>query len=119
LDFGSFQVGPGRLSSHFGFRIVSGQLELAIGSSSIGIILNFESYRTRSDQIGSDFTIYVSNLVRSNESDQIEFLSDAYLSNAGFTLISIELNSFIFISSILNSWSSIQYKFHLKDILNY
>jgi hypothetical protein len=42
----------------------------------------------------------VSDLVRSNESDQIEFLSDTYLSHAGFTLISIELNSFVFISSM-------------------
>jgi hypothetical protein len=56
--------------------------------------LDFESYRTRLDQIGLDFTIFVSDLVRSNESDQIEFLSDTYLSHAGFTLISIELNSF-------------------------
>jgi hypothetical protein len=61
----------------------------------------------------------VYDLVRSNESDQIEFLSDAYLSHVGFTLISIELNSFVFISLILNSASSIQYKFHLKDILNH
>jgi hypothetical protein len=61
----------------------------------------------------------VSDLVRSDESDKIDFLSDAYLSHIGFTLISIELNSFVFISSILNSLSSIQYKFHLKDMLNY
>jgi hypothetical protein len=53
----------------------------------------------------------VSDLIRSNESDQTEFLSDAYLSHAGFTLISIELNSFVFISSILNSSSSIQISF--------
>jgi hypothetical protein len=69
------------------------------------------------DQIGSDFTIYVSDLVRSNESDHIKFLSDAYLSHVGFTLISIELNFFVFILSILNSSSSIQYKFHLIDII--
>jgi hypothetical protein len=71
------------------------------------------------DQIELDFIIYVSDLVKSNESDQIEFLSDAYLSHVGFTLILIELNSFVFISSILNSLPSIQYKFHLKDMLNY
>jgi hypothetical protein len=53
----------------------------------------------------------VSDLIRSNESDQTEFLSDAYLSHASFTLISIELNSFVFISSILNSSSSIQISF--------
>jgi hypothetical protein len=68
---------------------------------------DFESYQTRLDQIGLDFTIYVSDLVRSNESDQIEFLSDAYLGHACFILISIELNFFVFISSILNSSSSI------------
>jgi hypothetical protein len=66
------------------------------------------------DQIGLDFTMYVSDLVKSNESYQIKFLSDAYLSYAGFTLISIELNSFVFISSILNSSSSIQYKFFFE-----
>jgi hypothetical protein len=100
------------VSGHFGFRIVSGQVGLVIGSSSVGLfrILN---------HIGLDFAIYVSDLVRSNESDQIEFLSDAYLSHACFTLISIELNSFVFIFSILNSSSSIQYKFHLKYMLNY
>jgi hypothetical protein len=54
----------------------------------------------------------VSDLVRSDELDQIEFLSDAYLSHACFILISIELNSFVFISSILDSSPSIQYKFH-------
>jgi hypothetical protein len=45
----------------------------------------------------------VSDLVRSDESDQIEFLSDVCLSNEGFILISIELIFFIFISSVLNS----------------
>jgi hypothetical protein len=70
-------------------------------------------------QIGSDFTIYMSDLVMSNESDQIEFLGDAYLSHAGFTLISIELIFFVFISSIFNSSSSMQYKFYLKDMLNH
>jgi hypothetical protein len=83
------------------------------------IILDFEPYQTRLDYIGLDFIIYVSDLVRSNESDQIEFLSDAYLSHTDFTLISIELNSFVFISSILNLSSFIQYKFHFKDMLNY
>jgi hypothetical protein len=58
----------------------------------------------------------VSDLIRPDESDKIEFLNDACLSHAGFTLISIELNSFVFISSILNSSSSIQYKFYLNDI---
>jgi hypothetical protein len=100
------------VSGHFGFRIVSGQVGLVIRSSSIRLfwILN---------HIGLDFTIYVFDLVKSNESDPIEFLCDAYLSHVDFTLISIELNSFVFISSILNSSSSIQYKFHLKDMLNY
>jgi hypothetical protein len=112
----SGRVGSGRLSghlvlSHFRFWIVSGQVGLVMGSSSVGSFRIFESYRTRFDWIRSDFIIYVSDLVRWNESNQIEFLSDAYLSNAGFTLISIELNSFVFISSILNSSSSIQYKF--------
>jgi hypothetical protein len=79
----------------------------------------FESYRTRSERIGSYFTIYVSDLVRSDDSDQIEFLTEACLSHAYFTLILIELNSFVFISSILNFSSSIQYKFHLKNMLNY
>jgi hypothetical protein len=104
------------VSGNFGFRIVSGQVELVIGSSSVGSfwILN----HIRLDRIGSDFTIYVSDLVSSDESDQIEFVSDACLSHACFILISIELNSFIFLSSILNSLSSIQYKFHLKDMLN-
>jgi hypothetical protein len=103
------------VSSHFGFRIVSGQVGLVIGSSSVGLfqILN----HIRLDWIR--FHYYVSDLVRSNESDQIEFLSDAYLSNVGFTLILIELNFFVYISSILNSSSSIQYKFYLKDMLNY
>jgi hypothetical protein len=107
-----FQVISGRLSGHFGFQIVSGQVELVIGSSSVRLfwVLN---------HIGLDFTIYVSDLVKSNESYQIEFISDAYLSHVGFTLISIELNYFVFISSILNLSSSIQYKFHLKDMLNY
>jgi hypothetical protein len=50
----------------------------------------------------------------SDESDQIKFLSDACLSHAGFTLISIELNFFVLITSILNSSSSIQYKFHFE-----
>jgi hypothetical protein len=54
--------------------------------------------------IGSDFIIYVSDLVRSDESDQIKFLNNACLSHAGFILISIELNSF---------------KLYLKDMLNY
>jgi hypothetical protein len=44
----------------------------------------------------------VSDLVRSDESDQIEFLSNACLSHVGFTLISIELNSFLFIIYLLN-----------------
>jgi hypothetical protein len=44
----------------------------------------------------------VSDLVRSDESDQIEFLSNACLSHVGFTLISIELNSFVFIIYLLN-----------------
>jgi hypothetical protein len=125
------------MSSYFGFRVVSGRVGSVIGSSSVGsfrvsdhirlgrvgyrviycqIISGFESYQTRLDQIGSDFTIYVSDLVRSNESDQIEFLSEVYLSHARFTLISIELNYFIFISSI---YCHIYNKFHLKDMLNY
>jgi hypothetical protein len=72
-----------------------------------------------SDRTGSDFTIYVFDLVRSDESDHIKFLSDVYLSHVCFTLISIELNSIVFIFSILNSSSSIQHKFYLKDMLNY
>jgi hypothetical protein len=36
----------------------------------------------------------VSDLIRSDKSDQIEFLSDAYLSRTSFTLISIELKLF-------------------------
>jgi hypothetical protein len=105
------------VSGHFGFQIISGQVGLVIGSSSVGLfrILNHIGL----DWIRSNFTIYVSNLVRSNETDQIEFLSDTYLSHAGFTVILIKLNSFVFISSILNSTSSILYKFHLKDMLNY
>jgi hypothetical protein len=58
----------------------------------------------------------VSDLVKPNELDQIEFLSDACLSHTGFTLISVELNSFIFISSIFNFSSFIQYKFYLNNI---
>jgi hypothetical protein len=40
----------------------------------------------------------VSDLVRSDESDQIEFLSDTYLSHKCFIIILIELNSFGFLS---------------------
>jgi hypothetical protein len=54
----------------------------------------------------------VFDLVRSNELDQIEFLSDACSSYAGLTLISIEFYYFVFIFLILDSSSSIQYKFH-------
>jgi hypothetical protein len=102
---------------HFGFRVVSGQVGLVIRSSSIGSfqILNYIGLdRIILDQI---FTIYVSDLVKSDKSNQIEFLSDICLSHVGFTLISIELNYFVFISSILNSSSSIQYKFYLNDII--
>jgi hypothetical protein len=83
---------------HFGFQVVSGQVRLVIGSSSVGSfqILNY----IRLDWIKSDFTIYVSDLVRLNESYQIKFLNDACLSHACFTLISIELNSFVFIQLI-------------------
>jgi hypothetical protein len=123
LGFESSQVGSSRLSGqlvsgHFGFRIVSGQVRLVIGSFSVGLfqILNhIEQDWIRSNQISPS----VSDLVRSNDSNQLEFLSDAYLSHVSFTLISIELNSFVFISSILNSSLSIQYKFYLKDMLNY
>jgi hypothetical protein len=83
------------------------------------IISSFELYRTRSDRIGSDFTICISILVMSDESNHIKFLSDACLSHVRFTLISIELNFFVFIFSIINSSSSIQYKFYLNDMLNY
>jgi hypothetical protein len=44
----------------------------------------------------------VSDLVISDESYQIKYLSDVYLSHACFTLISIELNSFVFIIYLLN-----------------
>jgi hypothetical protein len=95
LGIGSYRVGSGRLSGY----LVSGHFGLVIRSSSVGSfqILN----HIRLDRIGSDFTIYVSDLVRLDESDQIEFLNDTCLSYAGFTLISIELNYFVFISSIL------------------
>jgi hypothetical protein len=107
------------VSGYFEFRIVSGRVGSAIGLSSVGLfrVLNHIGLNwIKSDQ---DFTIYVSDLVRPNESYQIEFLNDTYLSHVGFTLISIELNSFVYIFLILNSSSSIQYKFHLKDMLNY
>jgi hypothetical protein len=39
----------------------------------------------------------VSELVKPDESEQIEFRSDAYLSPAGFILISIELNFCIYL----------------------
>jgi hypothetical protein len=55
------------------------------------------------------------DLIRSDELDHIEFLSDACLSHTDFTLISIKLNSFVFIPSTLDSSSSIQYKFHELD----
>jgi hypothetical protein len=113
---GSYQVGSGRLSGHFRFRVISSHIGLVIGSF---IVRSFQILNhIRLDRIGSYFTIYVSDLFRSDESYQIEFLSDACLSHVDFTLISIKLNSFEFISSILNLSSSIQYKFHLKDMLN-
>jgi hypothetical protein len=117
-----FRIVSSRLSSHlisgpFGFHVVSGQVGLVIRSSSVRSfqILN----HIRLDRIRSDFVIYVSNLVRPDESDKIKFLNDACLNHGGFTLISIELNSFVFTSSILNSSSSIQYKFYLNDMLSY
>jgi hypothetical protein len=93
------------VSSHFGFRVVSDQVGLVIGSSSVGsfqVLNHIRLDQIGSNQIRSDFTIYVSDLVRSDELDQIEFLSDACLSHVYFILISIELNYFVFISSIFN-----------------
>jgi hypothetical protein len=144
LDFGSYQVGSGRLSGHlvlgyfeirivsslvgsvigssssdhFGFQIISGQVGLVIESSSVDsfqILNHIRLDRIRSNQISPS----VSDLIMPDKSDQIEFLNDVCLSHVGFTLISIELNSFVFISSILNSSSSIQYKFYLNDMLSY
>jgi hypothetical protein len=50
-DFGSYQVRPGRLSSHvvsghFGFQVILGQIRLVIGSCSIG------SFRVVLGQVG-------------------------------------------------------------------
>jgi hypothetical protein len=115
LGFLSSQVGSGRLSSHlvsghFGFRIVSSQVGLVIGSFSVGLfqILNHIGLDwIRSNQISQ----FVSDLVKSNESDQIEFLSNVYLSHVGFTLISIELNFFVFY--LLNPQFIVIYTIHV------
>jgi hypothetical protein len=68
-NVGSFQVSDSIKSGRIGYRVISG----------------FELYQTRSKI--KFHHLYVSDLVRSDESGWIKFLSDACLSYIGFTLI--------------------------------